>query len=442
MSASKRPALISNIHWFSPRLVSNFEEIRSKRTTIITAPSGYGKTTLGERLFLEISKKTPEAVRIWHTSLGGSANSVWRYFCATIGKIDVSAGSELLSLGPPDPHTRADIAYVLANIVTKKTERKIWLFLDDFQNLERVTGIEVWKEFFRHRAENLHVVILARQFGDGDLRGGPDVVWLDFADLTLREDEVKGFFDAGGVRITKKQASVAQKLTNGCIQGLRLEMDRYAETGEFSVLGNEYAYHEMIRVTIWKGLSEEQKDFLLRVSPFESYTLEQAAFLLELSESEGVNIIPQYAMDVSNDRAFVQRIATDIYYNPHSRILDFCRAELEKKANLREETLTRAAEWCLMSGNPADAIVFYCMGGNYDKALSVDILGHEIWSPPGMTYEEIVVGIVRNSSREVKMRYPIHMLKHAFNLLDVGRGDVFATTCEEMSELLESADLP
>jgi LuxR family maltose regulon positive regulatory protein len=294
---------------------------------------------------------------------------MWRQFCATMGKIDPLAGQELSSLGLPDEDTLTDAAYALADITC---ERETWLFLDDFHNLERATGSVVWKEFFRHRTENLRVVIVARQLDDINLRYQTRVAWLDFSDLALREDEVKKYFEACGVRITKQQATTAQDLTNGCIQGLRLEMDRYAETGGFGGLEDEDAYHGMIRATIWKGLTEEQKNFLLRVSPFERYTLDQAAFLLGLPSGK----IPRYVTGVSNDRAFVHHIASDIYYNPHSRILNFCRAELKsaaKNPGLRTEIFDRAAEWRLECGDPASAVIFYYMNGDYDKALSVDI---------------------------------------------------------------------
>jgi LuxR family maltose regulon positive regulatory protein len=58
-----------------------------------------------------------------------------------------------------------------------------------------------------------------------------------------------------------------------------------------------------------------------------------------------------------------------------------------------------------------------------------------------MTYEEITVAVVKISSREARLKYPIHFLKHAFNLLDVGRRDIFAEACAEFEETVETGGL-
>jgi LuxR family maltose regulon positive regulatory protein len=198
-----------------------------------------------------------------------------------------------------------------------------------------------------------------------------------------------------------------------------------------------------MRATIWKGLTEFQRDFLLRVSPFERYTLKQAAFLLNLScGALNPDGIPQFLMDVSEDRAFVHRLSTEPFYHPHSRVLDFLRAELAGDRNFYGEVLGRAAEWCVENGEPEIAVNFFLLNGKHDRALSVDTLGREMIPPEGMTYEELTVLLVENSSDEAKLKYPAHFLKHAFDLLDVGRIDIFFAALERMRRLISESGMP
>jgi LuxR family maltose regulon positive regulatory protein len=123
-------------------------------------------------------------------------------------------------------------------------------------------------------------------------------------------------------------------------------------------------------------------------------------------------------------------------------VLDFLRFELALDPNFRKEALNRAGKWCIENGDPERAVGFFVMNGDYDRALSVDILGRELTPPEGMTYEELTVSVIENASREAKLKYPIHLLKYAFNFLDTGRKDVFFSAVEQMRRYIADADMP
>ena len=59
-----------------------------------------------------------------------------------------------------------------------------------------------------------------------------------------------------------------------------------------------------------------------------------------------------------------------------------------------------------------------------------------------MSCEELASEVIRKSSLEAKLKYPVHFLKHAFILLDAGRPDLFASACEEIGRLLADSDVP
>jgi LuxR family maltose regulon positive regulatory protein len=87
-------------------------------------------------------------------------------------------------------------------------------------------------------------------------------------------------------------------------------------------------------------------------------------------------------------------------------------------------------------------VAYYCAAGDCDAALAVDILGRDVSPRMGMTYEEITIAVLRNSSRESKLRYPVHFLKHAFNLLDVGRLDIFKEVCADFERMIAESEMP
>ncbi|MDR1048582.1 MAG: hypothetical protein LBL51_02410, partial [Synergistaceae bacterium] len=253
-----------NVRWFSPRLLSRLKEAASSNTVIISALAGFGKTTAGEYIWKELLPK--RAPKFWHSCLDGSALSEWKRFCETVRKIDALAGDGLLSLGPPDRRTSGDAASMLSDI---SRAEETWLFIDDFHKFVH-SGIDVaaWGGFWRREAENLHVVVMTRHFGDETPRGCPGVAWLDYGDLALEPAGIRAFFDLHGVKLKEREEFTVHKYTLGNVMGAWLEINEYIETGKFRRLDDEVSYHDIMRQPCYVSLTDEQRDFMLHVSPF------------------------------------------------------------------------------------------------------------------------------------------------------------------------------
>jgi LuxR family maltose regulon positive regulatory protein len=344
------------------------------------------------------------------------------------------AGEKLRSLGLPDKNLSGDASRILSSV---SCEAETWFFIDDFQNLARAACVDAWGDFWRRRDERFHVVVMTRHFDDLRLRGYPGVCWLDYEDLALDADDTAKFFAASGVKLDGRDAALVSEFTGGCVMDLLFEMNEYFSTGKFLRM-NEATNDDLKKRHSWRKLSAAQKNFLLRISPFDSYTMEQAAFTLGLGPGDP---LPHEIREISGKEPLMRHSIYEGIFLPHDYLLRIIRSELELIPDLRSETLRRAAEWRINRGHPEDAVAYYCASHDYDAALSLDIMGRDVSPNMGMTYEEITVGIVRNSSREVRLRYPIHFLKHAFNLLDVGRVDVFKEACAEFERVIEGIEI-
>ena len=104
--------------YFSARLRAKLEEMPTARTTIINAPAGYGKTTAA-REFLD--KRLPKGAALhWLACAEEPASTARDRFCRTIQKIDVEAGSELLSMGLPYAEMRGVIATIIMELECAK----------------------------------------------------------------------------------------------------------------------------------------------------------------------------------------------------------------------------------------------------------------------------------------------------------------------------------
>ena len=104
---------ISNVRYFSPRLLAALTGILSSPLTVIEAPMGYGKT-VAVREFL----RRENLAVIWVSVLDSPDGAFWRSLCRELERLPETAETAraLRSLGPPfapDDAARRDAALEL-----------------------------------------------------------------------------------------------------------------------------------------------------------------------------------------------------------------------------------------------------------------------------------------------------------------------------------------
>ncbi|MCC8084011.1 MAG: helix-turn-helix transcriptional regulator, partial [Clostridium sp.] len=147
----------TNKPYFSPRLSALLDGMLTAKTTIISAPAGYGKTTAARGFF---NQHLPWGAAIYHMDcVEEPAGAAWNRFGRAIQKIDTGIGSALLDIGLPDEDTKGDVSYLLTELVCAE---ETWLVIDDFQLFQTAVPEMVWNALIEYGAENLHTVILTQ----------------------------------------------------------------------------------------------------------------------------------------------------------------------------------------------------------------------------------------------------------------------------------------
>ena len=414
--------------YFSPRLSARLDGILSARTTIISAPSGYGKTTAAQS-FLGENLPRGAAFHQFNCAEEPAAAS-WKRFARAIQRIDAETGSALLAMGLPDDDTKSDAASLLAELVCQE---ETWLLIDDFQYLQAAAPQIIWDTLLEHGAENLHTVVLTQTPVNVRMTLKPGVLHIGREDLRLTEGETGEYFARCGVKPTADQLRTVSYYTEGWIAALRLQVNRYLAAGSFLDTRDIRA---LIREVAWDRLTGEEQGFLLLVSPFDSYTLEQAAYMMDLPEA------PEYARAISLRSSFIFAGPHDRLFRPHSTLLEFVRGEFDGlPEEQRRNILTRAGGWCAKNNQIEQALYFFYRVGDYEKILSLDVLGMEFERTVETRYADILLDILEHTTAQVKLRHFAAVVKMIFMLFGAGRYGEFGRWCGELCALSAGSGL-
>ena len=209
-----------------PRLVERLRErLQSgRKLTLISAPAGFGKTTLLSEWMADAQRRDPE-VRVGWLSLDESDNDPSRFLTYLVGALqraDPGIGSEALPL--PLPSFEPALTALINDVA--RSPQEIILVLDDFQLIEEETIRDALVFLLDHLPSNLHLAIASRSdphLPVARLRAGGELTELRAADLRFTPDEAAAFLNRMvDLELSADDVAALEARTEGWIAGLQL----------------------------------------------------------------------------------------------------------------------------------------------------------------------------------------------------------------------------
>jgi LuxR family maltose regulon positive regulatory protein len=379
-----------------PRLIERLSEGLNCKLTLVSAPAGYGKTTLIsewlEQLPLENPIEVQNKFRISWLSLDEGDNDLVRFLAYFIAALNVTRAVEetigadaLGMLGSPQPPPAEAVLTTLINEIAT-TPDKIILILDDYHLIDTQLIHDALSFLTQNLPPQMHLVIATREdpsFPLSRLRSQEQLTELRAGDLRFTFSEAVEFLNQVMVlNLSDEEVTALETRTEGWIAGLQL--------AAISIKGRDNAAnfiksftgsHRLVLDYLVEEVLDQQpesvQDFLLKTAILDRLTgslcealtsQENGQATLEFLEHANLFIIP-----LDEERR---------WYRYHHLFADLLRSRLRQTHLEQIPTLhNQASKWMEQHGFIDEAIEYALPAEDYEKAASlIEDRADAIWA--------------------------------------------------------------
>jgi LuxR family maltose regulon positive regulatory protein len=362
-----------------PRLQARIADGLCRPLTLVTAPAGFGKTTL------VASSVADSGMPVAWLSLDKNDNEgerFLRYLIAALQQADDAIGSEaaqLLAAAQPVPPEA-----VLTNLINDldAAGAEMALVLDDYQAIHNRAAHQAVAFLLEHCPATFHLVIATRSDPPlplSRLRARGQTVELRLADLRFTESEAAQFLnEVMGLGLDAGSVVVLEERTEGWIAGLQmaaLSMRDRADIAGFiaGFSGTNRFILDYLLEEVLANQSPEIQRFLLHTSILDRLTAPLCDYVLaSVGESRGtgderstpgglLSAGPSASMLEHLERANLFLTPLDdvrAWYRYHHLFADLLRAQLQRSLGSPgvAQLHIRAADWYAQHGSLLEAI--------------------------------------------------------------------------------------
>lgn len=414
---------------------------RGRILTLVSAPAGFGKTTLvGEWIN---GSDIPTA---WISLDESDSNPVrfLTYLVAALQTLIAGVGDSVLAaLQSSQPVSPKELLITLLNELDS-TEDNFLLVLDDYHAIDSNAVDELLTFFVEHMPSSMHLVITTREdpaLPLARLRARNQLTEVRAADLRFTEREAADFLNqVMGLNLSAEDIAVLETRTEGWIAGLQLaalSMQGKADTSEFirSFSGaNQFVLDYLLEEVLHKQ-PEALQGFLLSTSILNRLngSLCDALF-------QGENISAQEMLEaLERDNLFVIPLDNERrWYRYHHLFRDLLRQRLSQKHGRDEiaEMHIRASEWFEREGDIGEAFHHAISAADVERAAR---LLESNWLGMDETFQTGTwLGWVNQLPVSVRRLRPVLLTQMGWAHMDAGNPEASESCLQEADASLKN----
>jgi LuxR family transcriptional regulator, maltose regulon positive regulatory protein len=432
-----RPKLVAR-----PRLIARLERDAGRKLTLISAPAGFGKTTLLVEWSREVAGD--EGSVAW-LSLDEGDNDPTRfltYLVAALRSVDEDIGAGVLSAlrSPEPPHIETMTAALINELAALPEEPT--LILDDYHVIDSEPVHRILSYLLEHLPPNAHLIISSRidpLLQLSRLRARNQMMELDAAELSFTLEEAATFLNSVmGLELSAEDIAALERRTEGWIAGLQLAALSMRDRRDVSGFVRAFSgSHRDVLDYLAEEVLERQPESIRR-------------FLLETSVLDylsgslcdavtGRNDGQQMLERLERENLFVVALDEERHwYRYHHLFTDFLRTRLERESLERASELhSRAAEWYEGNALNSVAVGHVLAAEDYERAAELveQVIGEMWFRGEVMT----LLGWLEGLPEGAKRRRPRLLLEHATALMWVGRLEGVESLVGEAERIVDAA---
>lgn len=333
--------------------------LRTHPLTLISAPAGYGKTTL----LTSLLPAFPDPCLAW-ISLDEEDNDPARFLSALMASLQ-RANPDYASLQPFLAHLSAATSHArhLIGALINETlahQNEIWVVLDDLQLVTEPAIFAALDYWIERMPPQMHLIISTRHDPPlvlARLRASGQLAELRVPDLRFTFDEAQAFFnEKQRLGISPEDLAQLQGRTEGWAAGLRLlagSLDRISSSDRAAFIQNlahtdRYVF-AFLADEVLKRQEPRTRAFLLETSILPELTPNLCAAVASCPEA------PAVLEDLAQKNLFLSRVDENgTAYRYHALFAEFLRTQLNRASPDRAIELHRRAGDA-QKNNPRDS---------------------------------------------------------------------------------------
>ncbi len=346
-----------------PRLYLRLDDALRTRLTLISAPAGFGKTSLLSSWLGQVDRATFSVAWLGLDEADNDPTRFWQYLISALQTVQPQIGAATLAAmnAPQTLPVEIMLTPLLNELVTFPGD--LLLVLDDYHWMQAAIVHEGLAFLIEHLPPDVHLVIATREEPPIPLhrwRARGQLTEFRIDDLRFTRDEGAAFFQqVAGLKLSIEQITTLETRTEGWIAGLQMaaiSMQGQQDPQNFidSFSGSHRYIFDYLITEIFEQQSEHVQEFLLQTCILDRISADLSAILctwpsdqsqatLEYLEQANLYLLP-----LDDERT---------WYRYHSLFAEALIQRLERAHPERIPALhQKAARWFQDQGYLAEAM--------------------------------------------------------------------------------------
>lgn len=363
------------------------KEIDLKNLVLITAPAGYGKTTLLAQLRSELSASGKKVAWLTLDENDTRVSQFTNYLIECLTYVDIPIGKSLLTTFQKKSESALEY---FGNILISQLHayaKPLVLIIDDIHYVKNPEIIRLIDQLISYAPPNLCLVIASRhepQLSTASYRIHGSMIEIKMNELKFSYEEAHIFIHQI-LELDSDNYSLSRRLyefTNGWIAALQLALISIKNCHNVDRLLTSYKESktqlaEFLYTDVLSRLSEEITTFLLKTSILNYMQSDLCAAVSGIENSEKnleqIKKLNLFLMPVEHK---------ETWYTYHPLFREFLHANLEKRSDINiQELHWKASEWYESNNQIADALKHALNGNENARTLKlVEKVAHSFLS--------------------------------------------------------------
>jgi len=369
-----RPGLVAR-----PRLSERLNRVAVSKLMLVSAPAGFGKTTLLAEWLTTQSATMTEDRRVAWLSLDPRDNDpalFWRYFVAALQTAVPGVGETALALLQPAPPAAIEVVLTALLNDLDALPNDLTLVLDDYHVIDGPEVQAAMTFLLDHLPSKLHLVIASRAdpaLPLARLRARGELVEIRGAELRFTLDEAAAYLtESMGLVLTAPDVAALEGRTEGWIAALQLaalSMQGRDDVGGFiaGFAGDDRYIVDYLVDEVLDRQPAAVRDFLVQTSILDR--LSGPLCDAVTGRDDGATMLK------SLDRANLFVVPLDDsrrWYRYHHLFADVLQTHLlAERAEAANDLHRRASQWYGQHAEPSPAIRHALAAGDVDRAADL-----------------------------------------------------------------------